>query len=321
MSFLRVLSCCILLAWSAGCSERRADYFPGYAEGDYVRLSSAAGGTLVKLHLERGARVEAGAPAFELERESEEAAYREAGSRLGRAQAQVANLTKGARPDELEAARAQLDQAEAALRLSEAEFQRQERLAAVKFIAPAQLDQARSARARDRARVDESRARLRLARQGARSDEIAAARQDVLAAEAQLAQAAWVLDQKSRKVPEAAAVVDVLFREGEWVPPGAPVVSLLPPQNIKARFFVGEGMLGRLRLGQRVTLQCDGCGAPLEAAVSFIAPEAEYTAPLIYSKENRAALVFMAEARPDPEQARRLHPGQPLEIRLAEEPQ
>src|SRR5690606_37338815 len=116
-------------------------------------------------------------------------------------------------------------------------------------------------------------------------------------------------------------VVDVLFREGEWVPPGAPVISLLPPQNIKARFFVDEKMLGRLRLGQRVTLQCDGCDAPLEAAISFIAPEAEYTAPLIYSNENRATLVFMIEARPAPEQARRLHPGQPLEIRLTKDAQ
>src|SRR5690606_26655223 len=125
----RILSCCVLIALSAGCTERRADYFPGYAEGDYVRLSSAVGGTLARIHLERGTQAEAGAPAFELERASEQAAYREAASRLHRAEAQVANLTKGARPDELEAARAQLGQAEAALRLSEAELQRQERLA------------------------------------------------------------------------------------------------------------------------------------------------------------------------------------------------
>jgi HlyD family secretion protein len=111
-------------------------------------------------------------------------------------------------------------------------------------------------------------------------------------------------------------VVEVLYREGEWVPAGAAVVSLLPPANIKARFFLPQTRLGALAVGQDVSLQCDGCSAPIPAKVSFIAREAEYTAPLIYSKENRAALVFMVEARPSLSDARRLHPGQPLEVRL-----
>jgi len=74
--------------------------------------------------------------------------------------------------------------------------------------------------------------------------------------------------------------------------------------------------LGALAIGQSVSLQCDGCGAPMAARISFMAREAEYTAPIIYSKENRATLVFMVEARPAAADARRLHPGQPLEVRL-----
>jgi HlyD family secretion protein len=74
--------------------------------------------------------------------------------------------------------------------------------------------------------------------------------------------------------------------------------------------------LGTLRLGQDVSLRCDGCGNPIPAKIIFISPSAEYTSPLIYSKENRATLVFMIEARPAPQDAARLHPGQPLEIRL-----
>ena len=112
----------------------------------------------------------------------------------------------------------------------------------------------------------------------------------------------------------------MLYREGEFVPAGSPVITLLPPQNIKARFFVPETALAALRLGQRVTLRCDGCGADIGARISFIAAEAEYTTPLIYSKENRAHLVFMVEARPTPADALRLHPGQPLEIGLDARP-
>ena len=62
---------------------------------------------------------------------------------------------------------------------------------------------------------------------------------------------------------------------------------------------------------------CDGCGGAIDGTLSFIAREAEYTAPLIYSRENRASLVFMIEARPVREAAERLHPGQPVEIALA----
>ena len=94
-------------------------------------------------------------------------------------------------------------------------------------------------------------------------------------------------------------------------------MSLLAPGLLRARFFVPQAALGSLALGGKVTLACDGCGQPVAATISHIAREAEYTAPLIYSRENRAALVFMVEATPAPEAARTLHPGQPLEVRLA----
>jgi HlyD family secretion protein len=93
------------------------------------------------------------------------------------------------------------------------------------------------------------------------------------------------------------------------------VVSLLPPENIKLKFFVPEKQLGALKIGQDVQVSCDGC-TPLTAKVSYVSPQAEYTSPLIYSKENRATLVFLIEARAKPDDAIKLHPGQPVEVRL-----
>lgn len=320
MTFLRpaVLLAAAFTVLLSGCDKQRDEFFNGYAEADYIRLASPIGGTLARLHVRRGDHVAAGAPAFELEQESERAARDEAAFRVQHAEAQLANLTKGRRPDEIAALEAQLAQARAAQRLSSADLARQTKLVADKFISPARLDEARAAVERDRAKVNELQAQLRVARLGARPDEIEAAQRDVKAAQAQLAQADWKLQQKSLRIPIAAEAVDVLFREGEWVPPGAPVVSLLAPQHLKARFFVPQEALGRLRLGQQVALSCDGCGAPIPATVSFIAREAEYTAPLIYSRENRSTLVFMIEARPAPADALRLHPGQPIEVRLAQ---
>lgn len=301
----------------AGCGEKPADYFPGYAEAETVRLAAPIAGTLVKLHVNRGDKVEQDAPAFVLEQESERAARAEAAARVLRASAQLANLKKGKRPEEIAAIRAQLGQADAALKLSASNLARKKKLVADNFISPASLDEARTALERDQARVNELRAQLRVAQLGARSDEIDAAQQELKSAEAQLAQAEWKLTQKTQRMPVRGNVTDVLYREGEFVQAGSPILSVLPPQNIKLRFFVPETTLGTLALGQDVTVHCDGCKAPVAAKISYVSPSPEYTSPLIYSKENRAALVFMIEARTAPEQAQLLHPGQPVEIRLA----
>lgn len=312
MKPIAILACLLV----AGCTHHADDFIPGYAEGEYVRIASPIAGTLAKVYVKAGDKVAADAPAFVLEQESERAERAEAQSRVQRAQSQLADVRKGKRPDELAAARAQLAQAQADRALSAAALARQQKLIDAHFIAPAQLDVARSAVARDQARVNELQAQLRVAQLGARSDEIDAAAQDQRAAEAQLAQASWKVDQKLRRIPLAGDVTEVFFREGELVPAGSPVVSMLPPENIKARFFVTEPVVGSLALGQQVSLRCDGCGEPIAATISFIARSAEFTSPVIYSKENRASLVFLVEARPAPQQARRLHPGQPLEVRL-----
>lgn len=318
MNMSRALPISVLLAMLASCGDKPADYFPGYAEAEYVRLATPIAGTLVKLHVQRGDKVERNAPAFVLEQDSERAAREETAARVQRAQAQLANLKKGRRPDELAAIQAQLTQAKAALRLSAANLARQKQLVADKFIAPAHLDEARAAFERDQARTHELRAQLRVAKLGARADEIDAAQQELKTAEAQLTQAEWKLAQKTQRMPAGGDVADVLYREGEFVQAGSPVVSLLPPQNIKLRFFVPETLFATLRLGQDVVVQCDGCKTAIPAKISYLSNAPEYTSPLIYSKENRATLVFMIEARPAPEHAQSLHPGQPVEIRLAQ---
>jgi HlyD family secretion protein len=309
---------CLLLA--SGCARQASDAFPGYAEAEYVRLTAPIAGTLTKVHLRRGDSAPAAAPAFALEQESEAAARQEVEFRIERAKAQLANLKKGKRPDELAAIRAQLAQANAALTLAAADYARDQKLVADKFISPARLDATRSAMTQSQARIEELRAQLRVAESGARTDEIRAAEKDVNTAQAQLVQADWRVEQKTQRTPVAGDVTDVMYREGEWVPAGSPVITLLPPANIKARFFVPETLVGSIQLGTPVTIQCDGCGTPINGKISFISREAEYTSPIIYSKENRATLVFMIEARPDLNDARRLHPGQPLELRFADAP-
>jgi HlyD family secretion protein len=110
-------------------------------------------------------------------------------------------------------------------------------------------------------------------------------------------------------------IADVLAEPGETLQAGSPVISLLPPENIFVRFFVPETALATVHLGDKVALVCDNCPADLEATISFIAPQAEYTPPVIYSDANRAKLVYMVEAHPAPQRAALVNPGQPVTVR------
>jgi HlyD family secretion protein len=310
---LAALACALALA---GCGDRTPAGYPGYVEGEYVRVGAPLSGTLTQLAVERGVQIAQDAPLFTLESEQERSARAEAEARVRQAQSTLANLEKARRPPEIAAARAQLAQAQASLRQSEADLIRTEKLVADKFLPPQKRDESVATRDRDRARVAELSQQVQIANLPARSDEIAAATSEVKAASDALAQAQWRVTQKSQGAPVAGLVVDTLYRPGEWVPAGAPVVSLLPPANVKIRFYVPETTVGTLRLGDAVSVHCDGCGADIAAAIRFIAPQAEFTPPVIYSRENRANLVFLVEARPStPNPA--LHPGLPVEVALA----
>lgn len=300
----------------AGCGDSAPPALQGYVEGEYVRIAAPFAGTLVRLDTQRGQDVAAGAPLFALEHENEDAARREAEERVKRAQAMVDDLRKGRRPTEVDAVRAQLSQSQVVANLSEKEYARQLDLVAKGFVSQQRADEAKAARDRDRGRVTELNAQLQTTQLGARPDEIRAAEAEVSVAREALKQADWRLRQKSVESTVAGTVTDTLFTRGEWVPAGAPVVAVLPAGNVKVRFFVPEPRLGAIRVGQKVSLACDGCPAPVGASISYIAPQAEFTPPVIYSKDSRAKLVFLVEARPAPADAVKLHPGQPIDVTL-----
>ena len=257
------------------------------------------------------------APLLQLETDPEFFNRAAAAARAERAAAQTNNLRKGKRVDELRAIEQQLAQARAALALSSAELTRSEALVKQGFLSPNRLDELRSTRERDVARVAEVQAQLATARDAARPDEILAAEAEQRAAQSDLASSRWREEQTRGVAAQGGTVQDVMYRPGEWVPQGAPIVALLPDGAVKARFFVPQEALARIRVGDVVALSCDGCPPDLKANVSFIASEAEFTPPVIYSNESRAKLVFMVEARPDAAASRLLKPGQPIDARIA----
>lgn len=313
----RVLFMALAAAALTACNNPPGGSYQGYIEGEFVHLASPYAGHLAKLNVRRGDAIRAGQPVAALEQESERAARLEAGERVKTAEARLENLRAARRAPELDAMRAQLEQAKAARELSVSQLAQQERLFKAGYIAQSRLDEARSVHQRDVARVAEAEAQIRNLRLPVgREAELEAARGEAAAARAALAQSEWRLAQKSIAAPAAGAVHDTFFVEGEWVPAGRPIAALLPPGNVKARFYVPETRIASLRIGQAIEISCDGCGAPVRAAVSYVSAQAEFTPPVLFSRESRARLVFLVEARPEPADGARLRPGQPVDVSL-----
>ncbi|MGH8210026.1 MAG: HlyD family secretion protein [Steroidobacteraceae bacterium] len=299
-----------------GCSHRDESVYQGYVEGEFVYLGSSQSGTLAQLSVTRGQTIDASAPVFSLESEDEAAALRQAQQQLAAARAQLADLQTGKRPPEVDVTRAQLVQAVANAHKAALQLTRDESQFSAGGIAKAQLDDSRANAESTAAQLDELSNQVRVAQLPGRMQQIGAQAAQVEAAAASVAQAQWKLDQKRVSSPAQGLVYDTLYRIGEWVQAGSPVVQMLPPQNVKVRFFVPETIVGTLAPGRALTIHCDGCAADVRAKITYISHEAEYTPPVIYSNENRAKLVFLVEAHPSTADAVKLRPGQPVAVSL-----
>lgn len=321
MTAARSLTLALALAaalMAAGCDDAGdTPLLQGYVEGDYVLVAPQASGRIVELAVARGDRVAAGDLLFRLEADEQTADRAEAAGRLAEETARLADLRVGDRPEELRVIEAEIAEAAAALVEAEHDFVRQEQLAARDFASQSALDAARAARDSRRARLATLERQLTVARMPARDDAIAAAERRVAQARAALQAADWRLAQRTVTAPAAGLIEDTLRWPGEMVGPDRPVISLLPPGHRRVRFFVPQALRSSVGFGDRVGVGCDGCPPGLRAEVTFIATEAEYTPPVIFSIESRQKLVFMIEARPlEGDGTPALYPGQPVDVTL-----
>jgi HlyD family secretion protein len=258
----------------AACEEKKDEGWLGYGEGDNALVSAPQAGWVTALNVERGQVVKRGDLLFVLDSTQQEA---------GREQAAAT----------LDEARAQLKQEQANLVYARTELARQDNLARFNAGVPAQRDLARNNARQSAARIAQLQAQIGQM-------------------EANLKGASYGLSQRRITSQTEGPVQDIYFRPGEYVPASTPVLSVLPPANIYARFFVPQSQLPRVHLGQKVQVNCDGC-KPMTATITFIAAQAEFTPPVIFSVGNREKLVFKLEARGA--HGLPLHPGQPLTVK------
>ena len=300
----------------AACDQPSSSGLLGYVEADYVYAAPVSGGRIAEVAVKRGDDVKAGDKLFTLDPADETAKRDSAAASLEEAKAKLADLQTGERPEELAIIQAQLDAAKASLTLSVPRIERRKQMVKQNIVGVEDVDSAQAAVLQDRGHIAEYAARLEAAKLPGRIEQINAATQAVAAAQADLAVAQWALDQRAIAASAAGRIEDVYFRVGEQANAGAPVLQLLPPANLKLRLYVPEPELGRYKVGEKLSIQCDGCAEKQTATISFIATAAEYTPPVIYSRESRAKLVYLIEARPD-DTGQPWHPGQPVEAQPA----
>lgn len=306
-------------AWYWSAHRPQPVMWQGYAEADYVKVGPTQQGLLTAVLVARGDDVKQGALLFTQDDTDDKAARDQAAEQLKQAERQLANLMQGSKPTEIEQAEANLADANATMARAASDLARAQAQLPSGGVSKQTVDQTRADYQSAQAKVAGMTAMVAQAKAPmGRDGEIEAQQATVSAARAALAMTEWKLSQRRVTAPADARVADVLARPGETMAAGAPVISLLPPANIFVRFFVPEAVLSTMRRGDAVTLTCDACAANLSGVISFVAPQAEYTPPLIYSESSKSKLVYMIEARPSPEQAIRFNPGQPIEVRPIE---
>jgi len=283
---------------------RSPEVFTGYVVSDDIYMASPVAGTLTEVSVQRGQRVQAGAPLFRIDPTVRAAQTEQARAGIAVTVAQLGQQQAGlarARAD-LGTAQADVDRAGAELsRLSAAQHEKPGSVAQI------DIDRARASYQGAVQRRNAARTQIRAA-----ESSIAMAHAQVRQSQAGLTSAQRELDDLAPVAPSGGRVEDVMFRPGETVGPNVPVISIVPDGQVKVRFYIPQALVSAYRPGRQVAIGCDGCLTGLTATVEFVASSPEYTPPVIYSLDAREKLVFLVEARPsDP---RALLPGQPIDV-------
>lgn len=291
----------------------------GYVEGEFVLIAPIETAAVAQIAVRRGQRVVAGAVLADMQRRDAEITLAQAEAEYAEAEAHLADLQLGKRPEEIAVIAAALASARAQSEEASRNASRLVRLAESGSATTAERDEAETAKAIAVARVAETEADLAVANLPARPQAIAAAEAVLRRTDAARNHAEWALDNRRLVAPAAGEITDILRRPGEVAGPSSPVLSLLPDGAVKLRLYAPAPSVAGLKVGGLLAVRCDGCAEGLTAQISYIADQPEFTPPVIYSLENRQKLVVMIEARPA-EGSTALKPGQIVDVVLAEPP-
>ncbi len=306
------------LVWLFSACAAGAPLAVGYVEGEYVLLAPIEVAQVESIAVRRGDRVMPGKAIVTLESGDAEIAVAQAQSAVAQAEATLADLKIGKRPEEIAVLEAELKSAMAQKAEADRVQARLSDLLTRGTSAQAEYDKAATSAELAAAAVGQAEANLAVARLPARAEAIKAAEKQAEQAQAALDQARWRLSKRVLEAPSPGRIDDVIREAGDIAGPSAPVISMLPDGAVKLKVYVPEEHFSSVKVGAMLNVRCDGCETGLQARISYVSPDPEFTPPVIYSLETRQKLVYLVEARPEG-QATPLKPGQIVDVVLASE--
>jgi membrane fusion protein YbhG len=327
-AFSQLTLAAVLLASCHRGGPAPASRATGYVEATEVRVAAEVGGRLVEVKVAEGDRVSAGDVIARIDTADTDLALRRAGADREQAQAQLALVRAGARPEDVRQAAAQVQSAQSDVKAAQAELdaavadlERFENLLRANAGSLKQRDDARTRRDVAAARVRGAQERAQAAaetlarlRAGARPQEVDVARARVSASDAQIAALEKSVADAVVKAPVSGIVTSKLLDAGEMAAPRAPVVVITDLDHAWANLYVDERLVPQLKIGQAATLVTDA-GQRLAGTITFISPKAEFTPRNVQTADERSKLVYRVKVTADNKDGV-LKPGMPIEAEL-----
>ena len=298
-----------------GFGSAPEQFFNGYVEADYLYVAPSSPGRITRIEVIEGMAVTIDQQLVFLDDSTEAAALRAAQANVAVAQANLDNLLTGGREAEIKVIRASVANAEADQHLAQLTLDRSLQLLAKGLVPTAQVDTEQARVQSANAKVAQLQAQLAVAELPARNAQKLAAEATLQGAGAEVDRAKSALQDRTLSAPQVGLVDRIYFDVGEVAGAGTPVLSLYQPERLKAFFFVPEPERASFSVGDLLSVSCDGCPEGLTANVTRMAPSPQHTPPILYGRDERARLVFRAEARL--QHLEGVLPGQPITLRRA----
>lgn len=318
---MRALPLLLTLAVLGGCSDS-GEQLLGTLEWDRIAVPAEASETLLDWHVREGQRVEAGQLLLELDPRRADARIAQARGEVAQAQARLAELSNGARSENIDAARAELARRRAEQVDAQRNYQRIAALYERRQVAIAERDRARAARDQTNAATQAAAAQLRELTNGTRPEQIEQAAAALDAARGNLAQLEVSREHLSVRAPRAGVVDALPFKAGDQPPVGAELASLLVGEAPYARVFIPSSIRAEVAVGDAMQVFVEGIEQPFNARVRSIRSEASFTPYYALTGDDASRLMYRAELLLEDAAARKLPAGLPLHAeRVAAEPQ
>jgi HlyD family secretion protein len=285
----------LLAGAMTGCTEPGPAPIVGTLEWDRVAVTAELAEPVLEWAVAEGDPVEAGTVILEVDARRQDARIAEALSQVAMTEAQLAELTHGARVETIDAARANLARARAAQEDAESEYLRIAELRKRELVSASAVDQALAARNQRRAETSRAEAELRELTQGTRPEQIDQATAAVAAARAALETLKLTRERLTVRAPRAGRIDALPFRPGDQPPVGAELVSMLVGDTPYARVFVPAPQRAQLKIGARFDVHVQGVPTPYPATLRSIRSEPSFTPYYALAGDDASRLVYPAE--------------------------